>query len=422
MFLVMGDLWFELFTKILVSILGPVLLGCIYVAGRKTYRAFHALRLIQTALGAVARGSENGTWVEGPGFWLKKPICPPPNYKMRMQTSIPVLMIANLKGGVGKTTLAANLAAYFSMKWNKSRPNGDEDESLRVLLIDLDFQGSLSSMTVPDADRLVLPSKANKLVSGEIRDGLERNSTPRVSRPGMRPITCWTVPAYYDLSQAENRILVEWLLPLSDGNFVKWLLRIFRVGADIPPRLNRDARYLLAEALLDEHIQNAYDVVIVDAPPRLTTSHIQALCASTHLLVPTILDRLSGDAVARYADQVATHKLGPPNNPDLAICPMLAPLGVVCTLVPNNNRDLSGPLNTLAQSLVDVRLPIQLWGKDTIIRQRAEYRDAAGEMIAYAATSNANDYRVLRDEIDNLGDLIAHRMGAETRGWIRHET
>lgn len=420
MFLVIGELWLEIFIKIFASILGPVLLGCVYFAGRKIYRAFHALRLIQIALAAVARGSDNGTWVEGPGFWLKKPICPPPNYKLRMQASIPILMIANLKGGVGKTTLAANLAAHFSMKWKKSRSNGNEDEALRVLLIDLDFQGSLSSMTVPDEDRLVLPSKANKLVSGEIGDGLQRNSAPRVSRPGMRPISCWTVPAYYDLSQAENRILVEWLLPLSDQNLVRWLLRIFRISAETPPRLERDARYLLAEALLDEQTQNSYDIVIIDAPPRLTTSHVQALCASTHLLIPTILDRLSVDAVARYADQVAVHKLGPLNDPSRAICPNLVPLGVVCTVVPNTTRDLSGPVNTLVQSLAEARISPQVI--ENVIRHRPEYRDAAGEMIVYASASNAQGYRALREEVDNLGDMLAQKMGAGTRGWIRHET
>ena len=49
-----------------------------------------------------------------------------------------VLVFANLKGGVGKTTTAANLAAYY------------QSIGLRVLLIDLDYQGSLSS-TVQNA-------------------------------------------------------------------------------------------------------------------------------------------------------------------------------------------------------------------------------------------------------------------------------
>ncbi len=46
---------------------------------------------------------------------------------------MPVIAVMNLKGGVGKTTLTANLGAMFS-------------RSKRVLLVDLDYQGSLTSM------------------------------------------------------------------------------------------------------------------------------------------------------------------------------------------------------------------------------------------------------------------------------------
>ena len=47
--------------------------------------------------------------------------------------SIPVIAFFNNKGGVGKTTVAGNLLSYFAKK-----------RGLRVLVIDLDYQGSLS--------------------------------------------------------------------------------------------------------------------------------------------------------------------------------------------------------------------------------------------------------------------------------------
>jgi chromosome partitioning protein len=166
-------------------------------------------------------------------------------------------------------------------------------------------------------------------------------------------------------------------------------------------------------------VQADFDLVIIDAPPRLTTGHVQAMCASTHVLIPTILDSLSGDAVARYVDQIATHKLGPEGDAGVAICPQIAPLGVVCTMVPTGRRDLSGDINLLAQRLAAARFSTQLLPQECFIKQRPLYRESAGNLIAYAATSEAADHRDLRDEVGKLGDHIAQMMGATGRGWLR---
>jgi chromosome partitioning protein len=306
------------------------------------------------------------------------------------------------------------------MKWRQKREDPQTPKPLRVLLIDSDFQASMTTMTVPDDVRFLLPSKANRLVSGEIGDGLHRGSTPRVSRPDMVDLTAWTVPAAYDLAQAENRVMVEWLLPLSDFDLLSALLRWFKLRPPNSPRSHKDVRYLLAEALHDPQVQQDYDLIIIDSPPRLTTAHVQALCASTHLLIPTILDRLSGDAVARYVDQVATHTLGPPGDTSRAICPHLSLLGIVCDMVPRmHNWELTGPVNVLRQSLVGSRLPVHILPEDCFIRQRPPYRGCAGERIAYAAVEQARPYQQLREEVDRLGDEIARMIGATGKGWVR---
>lgn len=417
-----NELWDSVILRIVATLLTPAIIAAVYYSSRRLVRAFRALRLVEEALQAVARTrDENGTWVEGPGFWLKQPIVPPwKDYGRRMLASIPILMVATAKGGVGKTTMSASLAAHFAMKWKQKREDPQTPKPLRVLLIDSDFQASMTTMTVPDAERFLVPSKANKLVSGEIGDGLDRGSTPRVSRPEMVALSAWTVQAAYDLAQAENRVMVEWLLPLSDVDLLAWLLRLFKLRAPQSPRSVKDVRYLLAEALHGSKVQQDYDLIIIDSPPRLTTSHVQALCASTHVLVPTILDRLSGDAVARYVDQVATHTLGPQGDKARAICPHLNLLGVVCDMVPNMpNWDLTGPVNVLRQSLVGSRLPVHIFPEDCFIRQRPPYRDCAGERIAYAAVGQAQPYQQLREEVDRLGDQIASMIGATGKGWVR---
>src|SRR4029434_1244686 len=76
-------------------------------------------------------------------------------YNARMahrQRKKPVILVANLKGGVGKSTLVANLAAYF------------REAGKRVLVIDGDYQGSLSNMLLTADGRDQASPEINKLL------------------------------------------------------------------------------------------------------------------------------------------------------------------------------------------------------------------------------------------------------------------
>lgn len=419
---ILAEVWDSLIAKIVAAIVVPILVAAIYFLFRRVYRAFKALHYAEAALKAVAREEKNGLRTEGPGFWLKLPITRPAKYGDLRGNSIPILMIAATKGGVGKTSLAGSLAAHFALQWTQRREDSNVDKPLRVLVIDQDFQGSFTTMTVHVNQRYQQPSKSNRLVTGELRNGGAAREAEPVSQSGMvSPLSIWTIPAYYDLAQGENRMLIQWLLPLSDHGLVSWLLRLFRVRETEQQRSFEDIRYLLAEALLDPHVQARFDLVIIDSPPRLTTSHIQAMCASTHLLIPTILDGLAGDAVARYLDQVATHKLGRAEDPRRAISPHLHPIGIVCTLLPPATADLEGPLTVLRERIAAARLKPDIVPQECFIRQRPPYRKHAGERIAYASVIKDKNHRRLREEVDRLGDWVAPRLGAAARGWTRRE-
>jgi chromosome partitioning protein len=92
--------------------------------------------------------------------------------------------------------------------------------------------------------------------------------------------------AYYNLAQAENRVMVEWLL--GDRQY--------------------DVRFRLAELLHSNGVREAFSLIIIDSPPRLTTGAIQALAAGPHLLVPIILDEPSSEAVVTFIRQVETYR------------------------------------------------------------------------------------------------------------------
>src|SRR5258706_1418823 len=123
------------------------------------------------------------------------------------------------RGGVGKTTIAACVAARLA---ELAAASGEKP----VLLVDFDFQGTLSAMAIY-GDEAWLPengrdSDATYLISGDLDSnrigsiqksasfiGLAQNQqNPPVRTQGsLRFVT-----SYYDLAQAESRVMVEWLI------------------------------------------------------------------------------------------------------------------------------------------------------------------------------------------------------------------
>ncbi len=161
---------------------------------------------IQRTLSAVGKSGDGGNGREGQGLWLTTPIQQPSSYFMfQSGQCIPIWVFANLKGGVAKTTNAVNLAAHYACRGE------------RVLLIDLDYQASASSMGLRDTVRIPTAgqsSRATRLIDGQYKphDLLDDAWAPTIGNDGMNQVANFRlIPSAYDLARAENRLMVEWL-------------------------------------------------------------------------------------------------------------------------------------------------------------------------------------------------------------------
>jgi cellulose biosynthesis protein BcsQ len=282
-------------------------------------------------------------------IWLRQPVIKPDRYNSSLQSSIPILLIANLKGGVGKTTIAANLATYFE------RRKGE-----RVLAIDLDHQGSLSSMLLPeDAQRTERPADVIKsLIGGATGMGIS-SFAQRIpilhSRKDSLLIECDDAFGNYEM-----RLLLEWLIGERPG----------------------DIRYNLARILHSPDIQQNFNRIIIDAPPRMTPGLVNALCASTHLVVPFVLDVLSAERVGLFLRTVKKMRG--------ELFPHLELAAVVGTLKGDGTERLR---DTEEKALREAERGVsETWGngayyvwRDVLIPRRQPISDAAGIGVNLAA-------------------------------------
>ncbi|NLI41936.1 MAG: ParA family protein, partial [Caldisericales bacterium] len=139
-----------------------------------------------------------------------------------------VISISNHKGGVGKTTSAINIGAGLNILGKK------------VLLVDLDPQANLSqSLNLTDQERTIYGAIRGeyKLEPVEVIRGLD------------------VLPSTLDLSGAEVELSGE-------------------AGRE----------YILREIL--EPLRASYNYIIIDTPPSLGLLTINALTASTEVLIP----------------------------------------------------------------------------------------------------------------------------------------
>lgn len=181
-----------------------------------------------------------------------------------------IIAVLNFKGGVGKTTLTANIGAVWAQRAEKP-----------VLLVDLDYQQSLpelclgSGVTEMEEQEHVV----ERLWTNRPNHLLEIHSLVR-HVPGqqkLRLLGCGP-----RLPIVETAALFRWIEQRGAG----------------------DIRLPLRTALHAPQIAQNYDAIPLDCPPRATTACVNALAAADYVLIPVIPDWRSIVSVTRVANLV----------------------------------------------------------------------------------------------------------------------
>jgi chromosome partitioning protein len=248
-----------------------------------------------------------------------------------------IISVANQKGGVGKTTTAINVAAAFAQK------------GLRTLLVDLDPQAN-STMSFVDRKEI------GKSMYEVLTDPAARIFD--IIRP--TPIKNLTIaPARIALAKVESKLLGE-----LDGHF------------------------RLKDKLQDVKDSGEYDAVIIDTPPTLGMITVNALVASSHILIPIQSSYFALEGTDDLLETIEKIKSRP--NPNLQL------LGVVITL-----HDRRTTLGRDIQNQIDEVFKGKVF-KTTISKSiRLEESPAYKESIFTFAprSSGALEYYSLTEEI-----------------------
>lgn len=307
---------------------------------------------------------------------------------------MPVVSVINYKGGVGKTTLTANLGAELAWR------------DYRVLLLDLDPQASLTfSFVKPDywndhlaADRTIKAWYDETQAGGHSVELASLIISPQQINNVLRGnghAQLDLIPSHLGLINVD----LELATGLGGANMTQAKLNYMRVHRR------------LAAGLADPAFHN-YDLILIDCPPNFNIVTKTAIVASGHVLIPAKADYLSTLGISylqRSLDQlvhdfnefadVAPHNAPEPITPEL--------LGVVFTMVQIYNGEPVSAARPYISQARDLGVPVF----DRFLRENKTLFAGAAQEGVPVVIGDQTDYRGIRTELEDFVDEFVGRLG-----------
>ena len=193
-----------------------------------------------------------------------------------------IISVINYKGGVGKTTLTANLAAELACRGK------------RVLLLDMDAQCSLTfSFVSPDEWRSNISGDGTLGSDRTIKSWFDAVDDDDSETPYLGDLIVSDLRVTDSLQDNGGRID---LIPSHLGLINVDLDLAYMLSVARPDRVARQRAkvYGLLRSHLGEYVERAmYDVVLIDCPPNFNIVTKNAIVASDGILIPAKPDYLS---------------------------------------------------------------------------------------------------------------------------------